>query len=442
MSSAPIDLPADTRIRQAPEMPGLVINGKFLQPGTSRSGVYRVARELLVALDQMLADNPALAAAMPCRLLVPGGLPAPLEADLGLVHIRVNKQRRRRAMHPALARLTGVLWEQLVLPWHARGNALVSLCNIAPVMSRNAFTMVHDAQVYSAPDSYSRAFRAWYKLVLPLLGKRHACLLTVSQYSRKELARYGVASLGRIRVIHNGVDHVMRVAPDAAKVHAAALAGRPYVLALANTQPHKNVEILLKAFHSPLLEGVTLALFGPAQREDFESLGHKVPDHVKFLGFVSDAELAGLMQEAVALAFPSTTEGFGLPPLEAMLRGCPAIVAPRGALTEVCGDAVLWAHPRQSAEWALQIRRLCTDAHLRAQMQARGKAHAAQFTWQRAARGLVETVLGHSLADTGLMHPPATQSAQAGWRAQREPQAAAALRRGLSSSSLKERSGA
>ena len=52
MSSAPIDLPADTRIPQALEMPGLVINGKFLQPGTSRSGVYRVARELLVALDR------------------------------------------------------------------------------------------------------------------------------------------------------------------------------------------------------------------------------------------------------------------------------------------------------------------------------------------------------------------------------------------------------
>ena len=419
-------------------MPGLAINGKFLQPSTSRSGVYRVAREVLSALDRVLADNPALAAAMPCRLLIPGGLPPELAKELRFSRIVVPVRQEAPALGPRAQRVAGLLWEQFVLPWRARGSTLVSLCNIGPVAYANAFTMVHDAQVYSAPASYSRAFRAWYRLVLPLLGRTNRSLLTVSQYSRKQLAHFGVAPAGRIRVIHNGCDHVLRLKPDAAQVEAFGLRGRPFVLALANTQPHKNIAVLLRAFDSPLLRGATLALFGPATREQFESQGHKVPSNVRFLGFVSDPALAGLMRQAGALAFPSTTEGFGLPPLEAMLLGCPAVVAPNGALPEVCGDAVLWAHAQDANEWAQQIHRLCTDEQLRTEMQARGQARAAQFTWHRAACRLLETVLGHSLADTGLMGAQADASqvrppaAAADWLGQREPKGARVLGRGMS----------
>ena len=111
-------------------MPRLVINGKFLQRSTSRSGVYRVARELLVALDTVLVNNPALAAAMPCRLIVPGEL----DASLQLSRIRVESDRRSGEGGPLLDRLHGALWEQLVLPRRAHGDVLVSLCTIGPVV--------------------------------------------------------------------------------------------------------------------------------------------------------------------------------------------------------------------------------------------------------------------------------------------------------------------
>ncbi|MGJ7511015.1 glycosyltransferase [Variovorax sp. GT1P44] len=395
MSSNRIDPPPPVK---GTTVPRLVINGKFLQPSTSRSGVYRVAREMLVALDTVLGNNPALAAALSCRVIVPGGQ----DTDLRLSHIRVESDRWGSG-GPLPDRLNGLLWEQLMLPRRAGSDTLISLCNIGPVVYRDAFTMVHDAQVYSAPASYSRAFRTWYRLVLPRLGKRNKALLTVSRYSREQLARFGVADAERIRVIHNGCDHVLRLVPDAAKVDGAGLAGERFILALANTQPHKNIAMLFRAFQSPALQSVTLALFGPAKREDFERQGHTVPPNVRFLGFISDEQLAGLLQKAVALAFPSTTEGFGLPPLEAMLLGCPAIAAPCGALPEVCGDAVLWADPHDPDQWARQVASLCDDVELREDMRRRGQAHAAHFTWDRAARRLLETVLGRALGDTGLM---------------------------------------
>ena len=378
---------------------GLVINGKFLQRSTSRSGVYRVARELLVALDKVFAKNPALANAMACRVIVPGGQ----GTDLQLARIEVEVDRGSSKMRPLMRRLYGALWEQLVLPRRAKANVLINLCNMGPVLHRDAFTMVHDAQVYTSPASYSRAFRTWYRLMLPWLGKRNRALLTVSEFSRKQLDAYGVADAARIEVIYNGCDHVLRLVPDLAKADAAGLAGKRYVVALANIQLHKNIGVLLKAFQQPELRDMTLVLFGPAQREDFESRGHAVPPNVEFLGFVSDEELAGLLQRAAALAFPSTTEGFGLPPLEAMALGCPTVVAPCGALPEVCGDASLWADADDVDRWVAQIVRLRDDDVLRADMKRRGRSQAAKFTWDKAARRLLEVVLGQPLADTGLM---------------------------------------
>ena len=152
--------------------------------------------------------------------------------------------------------------------------------------------------------------------------------------------------------------------------------------------------MLLKAFRSESLKDVTLALYGAATRADFEALGHSVPANVLFLGRLTDEQLFGLLKQATALAFPSLTEGFGLPPLEAMALGCPAIVAPCGALPEVCGDAALWADPHQPDQWAHQIARLLDDPKHKAATIALGFRRAAVFTWEQAVRQLLTTVLG------------------------------------------------
>ena len=113
-------------------------------------------------------------------------------------------------------------------------------------------------------------------------------------------------------------------------------------------QAHKNVGLLLRAFADPALRDLRLVLFGGEGRGAFEARGSAVPDNVVFAGRVSDGELRALYAHALCVAFPSTTEGFGLPPLEAMLVGCPAVVAPCGALPEVCGSAAVQAASPES----------------------------------------------------------------------------------------------
>jgi glycosyltransferase involved in cell wall biosynthesis len=180
---------------------------------------------------------------------------------------------------------------------------------------------------------------------------------------------------------------------DPAALERLGLKPRGYVLALANTQPHKNVRVLLEAFRHPSLQQLKLVLFGSEGPEAFEARGLAVPPGVIHAGRVSDAELRGLYDQALCLGFPSTTEGFGLPPLEAMQVGCPAVVAPCGALPEVCGPAALYADPGNPQAWVQAIADLAGNTIHREERVAAGRSRAAMFTWDRAAGRLIEELL-------------------------------------------------
>lgn len=375
----------------------VAINGKFLRPNAGRAGVYRVACELVLAMDLLLTARPDLAERFSCRVIGSGLRPT----DLLLREVRFESAVRITDFFSDTA------WEQIVLPLMVRGDILVNLCNVGPALIRNAITMIHDAQVYESPKSYSWPFRLWYHLLQPLLGRKNKFILTVSGFSRDQLIKHEVAEAAKIRVIHNGCDHVLRVTPDFNAVYRHGLANHRYVLALSNTQKHKNIGILFEAFKSKKLKDVTLVLFGAATKTDFERLGYVVPANVNFLGRIDDSELFGLLKSAVALAFPSLTEGFGLPPLEAMALGCPAIVAPCGALPEVCGKAAIWADANDPDQWFKAIERLLEEPDYAARVVADGLVQASQFTWMNSAMQLLEAASGEvfTLTHTKIAQP-------------------------------------
>ncbi|WP_036005662.1 glycosyltransferase family 4 protein [Paraburkholderia caribensis] len=355
----------------------IAFNGKFFD--APPSGVHRVAEQLIAATDDLIAEQSGHA------------------ADYALVvrdSVKVPSYRKIMCVqdNPLVRRIHRIAWEQCYLPLARRKDFILNLCNLGPLCHRDCATLIHDAQVYSVPESYSLGFRLWYKFLFFFIGRRHKLIVTVSEFSRSELVRYGVASADKIVVVHNGCDHVLQVPPDEGQLSALQLTPGRFVLALANTQKHKNIAILLRAFAQPELKNVTLVLFGGATKAEFENLGHVVPPNVRFTGRVTDSELVGLMVNAGALAFPSLTEGFGLPPLEAMALGCPVVAAPYGALPEVCGKAALYADPLDPSAWSQTIRTVLDDEAVRQSLVSAGRQQADIFTWKQAARNLFEAI--------------------------------------------------
>ena len=363
----------------------ILINGKFYS--AQMTGVHRVAEELLRALDE-LASAGEITLPRPAKIMLPANA------------ARIPRFQNFETAAPG--KLPWVWWEQVELPWRARGDVLLNLCNLGPLAHRGGITMIHDAQIYITPESYSRAFVAWYRVALPTLGWRSRKILTVSDYSRRMLIAHGVARPDRIDVIPNGVDHILRSTPDMSAFKKLGLADKGYVLALAATHAHKNIGLLFDAFRQ--MPDLKLVLIGAADKAAFAAKGQEAPDNVVFAGRVTDDEMRGLMERALCFACPSLTEGFGLPPLEAMLVGCPAIAAPCGALPEVCGDAALYADAHDPAAWIAAINSLRADTELRAEKAAAGIAQASRFTWRNSARLLAEAIsssFGLELAKKG-----------------------------------------
>ena len=359
-------------------MKRICFNGKFLS--AHPTGVHRVAEELILGIDEMLVADPDLAGRYQWEVLYPKD--AAREMDLKVVKPRLIGMTRWQ------------VWEQFELPFYLRDALLVNLCNLSPISTANSITMIHDAQTFITPDSYSTPFRLWYQFALPTIGRRNRRILTVSEFSKDQLAEYKIAKSDKIDVVYNGVDHVGDLEPDTSIVSRLGLSDRPFAVGLANTQVHKNLKVVMEAFSQAELSDYALVLFGSATKAKFEAEGVSVPDNVVFAGFVSENELAGLYQEAEMIVFPSTTEGFGLPPLEAMYLGTPAICAPCGSLPEVCGDAATYADADDAIAWKDAIlAHFGLKGEERDQRVAASKALAAKFRWDEASKQLLEIIL-------------------------------------------------
>lgn len=347
----------------------ILLNGKFL--AAPASGVQRVARELVRALDADLADRPGSAR---WELLVPE------DADASFRTVRIRQRR--------LKGRGGAPWEQLTLARAASGNLLVSLANSAPILHRPGLVMLHDAQVFDAPDSYSSAFRAWYRFLHPVLARNSRAVLTVSEFSRARLAANGIAP--EAIVVANGFDHILSVEPALDALERHGLVGVPFFLAFASRQPHKNTRLLLNLFATPRPDGAVLALIGDSLPDAARIPGSPV----RVLGKVSDADLRSLYSSAVAFLAPSLTEGFGLPAGEAALCGAAVVTARAGAQAEIWAGAGLCEQADEPAAWLRRIDRLQNDPGFRAAQAAAARQVAQDYSWSRSAGRLRELVEG------------------------------------------------
>jgi glycosyltransferase involved in cell wall biosynthesis len=354
--------------------PSFILNGRFLT--RSLTGVDRVATELSLALLDILQQDKV-------RLLLPK---TPIHAADTRPQLLLDMTVRPT---PAWS---GYLWEQLALSFVQKEAWLLSLCNMGPVMRSRQAVMIHDAQIFTQPEAYSAKFRLVYHNLIPRIAKHARVVLTVSDFSRRELEKLGVVPEGKTTVIHNGVDHIDRITTDSGTLARHNLTKGAYFLAIGSIAPHKNLPMLIEAARNRSDTSIPLIIAGGGNASVFRGQGLSEGNGVQFLGRVSDGELKALYSGALAQVFPSKTEGFGLPPLEAMACGCPVIATTGGAVPEVCGEAAIFADPNQPNEWTDAMDMLAGNPKLCADLAQAGRARAAQFTWVKAAETMLQAI--------------------------------------------------
>jgi glycosyltransferase involved in cell wall biosynthesis len=350
----------------------LYVNSRFLtQP---LSGVQRFATEITTAIGRVWKTND-------------------VSRPILLTPMATIKYGPPDLERQCVGRRQGQIWEQIDLPRHVRGGVLLNLGNTAPLLGRRQLVVLHDAGVFSQPDAYSWRFRLWYRVLHTLLLRTPSRLVTVSDFSRRELARHLGVPAERFAVIPEGADHISRLVPDPSVLARHGLATGRYVLVVGNLAPHKNLCSLGALARILAARDIPLVITGALNRTVFKGQdGVALPAPAHYIGRVSDTELRALYQNAACFVFPSRYEGFGLPAVEAMACDCPVVAAGIPALREVCGDAALYADPDDPAAFADSVARVLDTPDLARSMRHKGAARAALYTWDKAAHALLALV--------------------------------------------------
>jgi glycosyltransferase involved in cell wall biosynthesis len=242
-----------------------------------------------------------------------------------------------------------------------------------------------------------------YKLVIWLGVKRAKKILAVSKFTRNDIAKQFNVNPNKIVVTYEGVANLTRtLSVESEKIIPDYNIAKPFLLYVGNAYPHKNLEGLIKVFKRIIEKqgDMQLVLVG---KEDYfynrimkyaESVGlwskGDGKNKVIFPGFVPDEKLEVLYKKALAYIFPSFYEGFGIPPLEAMSRGCPVVSSNKTCMPEVLGDAAIYFNPEDENEMRSQIERIIKDGDLRADLIKRGYERVKKYSWQECARQTLE----------------------------------------------------
>jgi len=223
-----------------------------------------------------------------------------------------------------------------------------------------------------------------------------AAVITPSRAVRDEVVASGLAPAAAVVAIHHGPGQVGTVtAPRPPGVPAC------YALFVGTLEPRKNLDVVLDAWPSLCAERADWPLLVVCGGWGWKT--ERVRDRVEsahaagwllHLGYVDDAALGALYRDALFLVFPSLYEGFGLPLLEAMAAGCPALCSDLPVFHEVAGPAARYVPSADAAAWTAALRRLHDDDAGRAELSRQGVARAAEFSWERAARETLDVLRG------------------------------------------------
>lgn len=288
--------------------------------------------------------------------------------------------------------LTGHLWEQIELLGYLKGKnnpLLLNFSGLSPLFYRNKITTIFDLSFLRHPEWFSKRYYYFYKTLLPWSIKYSVALITISNYSKKEINELLQVPMDKMYVVYCSVPGIFRNTTNEIK------SGKRYVLSVSSIDPRKNFKNLIMAFNCLDIEGLELIVIGSENSVFKNQVLKKVIQsnkHTHFTGYLSDNELAQQYKKAMLFVYPSLYEGFGMPPLEAMAFGCPTIVSNTTSLPEVCGDAAYYVDPYDINDIAKGMKEVLENDNLRGNLMNKGYDRIKLFSWENSALKIMEIV--------------------------------------------------
>lgn len=328
--------------------------------GQKPTGIHRYANEILMEMDKMISKDEV-------TLVVPvyaKNIPI-------FQNIKVDRY----------GTVKGLLWEQTSLLVYLVKNKAISInfTNSAPLFKPGAI-VIHDISYKLNPSYYKsiHGFLAkwWHRFNYAWCAFWKVPILSDTEFSKKTIIENYHVKPERITVIGCGWEHIQRVEEDTNSLEKYGLEGNNYFFTLGSLSQRKNTEWIYKTARQMPEE--TFVVAGGFAKNSSLSI-NSIPLNVKLIGYISDEEMVSLMKNCKAFVFPSLFEGFGIPPLEAMSLGAPAIVAKASCLPEIYGDSVTYIDPLKPADNLIVFRD-----------ETKTVALLNKYSWRRSATQMLE----------------------------------------------------
>ncbi len=392
-------------------VPHIAVNAQLLspEPGYRQAGVSRYISELLHGMWQV---RPDVRWTVYCRR----GVNATSFPGLPPAVAQFRASRRLPTGRPSVR----IAWEQAALPVLLRGSqpdVLLAPLNVIPLLARcRTVVVVHDL-AFLRLRTHRSSRRNYLAHMTRLSVKRASHVVTVSEFTRREVLDLLDVPEEKVTAIPNGLGGQFSPRPPAELAAFRHRVGLPeqFLLFVGTLEPRKNLAGLFRAYAAVRDRlGMPLVVVGGRGWkvspifEVVRDLG--LERHVRFEGFVSDADLPLYYGAATAMAYPSLYEGFGLPPLEGMASGTPVITSHGSSLVEVVGDAALLVDPADDRTLSDAMVRIVADEGLRQRLRTAGLRQAAAFSWKRSAETTLDVLLDQATGPRPPIRVPLTAS--------------------------------
>ena len=340
-----------------------IINGRFL---TQRiTGVQRYAREIVSELDKLCVNKNI-------EIAIPENVDdIPHYENIKIVRI---------------GKTNGVKWEQTAFSRYVKKEKGVSvnLCNSAPLTGKKIVT-IHDVKVKAHPEFFGWKFRLWYNFLFRNIVKKAQVIITVSEFSKSEIIRYYRCDPNKVHVIYNGWQHYEQIPVEEDVLGKFLLSEGQYIFALGSLDPNKNLKWILETAKNNPQEKFIVG--GGINKKVFAEQEFILPKNVQLVGYLSDVESKSLMHYCKAFVFPSFYEGFGIPPMEAMVAGARnIIVSDIPVMHEIFGESVSYISP---TEYTYAIEDILAERE-KDNKEEQSQKILEKYSWKMSAQKLYE----------------------------------------------------